>query len=120
VFSNLISNALLHGNPAKPVTVSAGADALSVWVEVHNEGPPISQEHQSVVFHPFWRGEPVNPSPAGLGLGLYISHEIVIGHGGQIEIRSTAAEGTTFRVVLPRQAVATSADRATRAMRHVA
>ena len=120
VFSNLISNALLHGNPAKPVTVTAGADALSVWVEVHNEGSPISQEHQSVVFHPFWRGERVNPSPAGLGLGLYISHEIVIGHGGQIEIRSTAAEGTTFRVVLPRQAVATSADRATRAMRHVA
>ena len=111
VFSNLIINALVHGDPAKPVTVTAGAEALRVWVEVHNEGPPIPQELQSVLFHPFRRGERESPSPAGLGLGLYISNELVLGHGGQIEIRSTAAEGTTFRVVLPRQAVVNFDDR---------
>jgi PAS domain S-box-containing protein len=111
VFSNLIGNALVHGDPAKPVTVTAGAEALRVWVEVHNEGPPIPQELQSVLFHPFLRGERESPSPVGLGLGLYISNEVVLGHGGQIEIRSTAAEGTTFRVVLPRQAVGNSSDR---------
>ena len=57
VFSNLIGNAIVHGEPAKPVTVTAGADALRVWVEVHNEGPPIPQELQSALFHPFRRGE---------------------------------------------------------------
>jgi PAS domain S-box-containing protein len=113
VFSNLIGNALVHGDPAKPVTVTAGAEALRVWVEVHNEGPPIPQELQSELFNPFRRGERESPSPAGLGLGLYISSEVVLGHGGQIGIRSTAAEGTTFRVVLPRQAVANSVDRRT-------
>ena len=38
VFSTVISNALFHGDPTKPVTVTAGAEALRVWVEVHNEG----------------------------------------------------------------------------------
>jgi PAS domain S-box-containing protein len=113
VFSNLIGNALVHGDPAKPVTVTAGADALRAWVEVHNEGPPIPQELQPAIFNPFRSGERESQSPnaTGLGLGLYISNEVVHGHGGQIEIRSTAAEGTTFRVVLPRQAVANSVDR---------
>jgi PAS domain S-box-containing protein len=111
VFSNLIGNALVHSDPGKPVTVTAGADGLRVWVEVHNEGPLIPQELQSVLFNPFRRGERESRSPSGLGLGLYISNEVVLGHGGQIEIRSTAAEGTTFRIVLPRQALGNSGDR---------
>ena len=113
VFSNLISNALVHSYPAKPVTVTAGAEALRVWVEVHNEGPPIPHELQPVLFKPFRRGERQSRSPkaAGLGLGLYISNEVILGHGGQIEIRSSAVRGTTFRVVLPYRSVANSGDR---------
>ena len=65
VFSNLIGNALAHGDPGKPVTVTAGAEALRVWVEVHNEGPPIPQELQSVLFNPFRRGERPEPEPGG-------------------------------------------------------
>jgi signal transduction histidine kinase len=108
VFSNLIGNALAHGDPNKPVTVTAGAEALSAWVRVHNEGPPIPQELQSALFNPFRMGERSSRSPAGLGLGLYISNEVIRRHGGQIEIRSTAVEGTTFRVALPREAVGNS------------
>jgi PAS domain S-box-containing protein len=110
VFSNLIGNALAHGDPGKPVTVTAGAEAVRVWVEVHNEGPPIPLELQSALFNPFRRGERESRSPSGLGLGLYISKEVVRRHGGQLEIRSTAGEGTTFRVVLPREAVGNSGD----------
>ena len=110
VFSNLIGNALAHGDPGKPVTVTAGADALSVWVQVHNEGPPIPQQFQQALFNPFRMGERLNRSPAGLGLGLYISNEVIQRHGGQIEVRSTAVEGTTFRVVLPREAVDNAGD----------
>jgi len=105
VFSNLIGNALAHGDPNKPVTVTAGAEALSAWVRVHNEGPPIPQELQSALFNPFRMGERSSRSPAGLGLGLYISNEVILRHGGQIEVRSTAVDGTTFRVVLPREAL---------------
>jgi signal transduction histidine kinase len=110
VFSNLIGNAVAHGDPDKPVTVTAGAEALRAWVQVHNEGPPIPQELQSALFDPFRMGERSSRSPAGLGLGLYISNEVVHRHGGQIEIRSTAVEGTTFRVVLPCEAVGDSGD----------
>jgi hypothetical protein len=110
VFSNLISNALVHGQPATPVTVTAGSYASRVWVEVHNEGLPIPQELQSALFTPFSRGERHSrgAKAAGLGLGLYISNELVRGHGGQIKVRSSAAKGTTFRVVLPRTRSATS------------
>src|SRR6476619_4549412 len=100
VFSNLIGNALVHGDPNKPVTVTVGADALRVWVQVHNDGPPIPEELQSTLFSPFRMGESSNRSPAGLGLGLYISNEVIARHGGEIEVRSTAMQGTTFRVVL--------------------
>jgi signal transduction histidine kinase len=110
VFSNLLGNALAHGDPDKPVTVTAGAEALHVWVQVHNEGPPIPQELQSALFNPFRLGERSSRSPAGLGLGLYIANEVIHRHGGQIEIRSTAAEGTTLRVALPREVVGHSGD----------
>ena len=105
VFSNLIGNAIAHGDPDRPVTVTAGGDALDVWVEVHNEGPPIPQDLQSALFNPFRMGERSSRSPAGLGLGLYITNELIVRHGGQIEVRSTAVEGTTFRVVLPREVI---------------
>ena len=96
VFSNLMGNALAHGDPGKAVTVTAGAEDHRVWVEVHNEGPPIPQELQSVLFNPFPWSERASKSPAGLGLGLYISNEVVLRHGGQIEIRSTAAKERRF------------------------
>jgi signal transduction histidine kinase len=110
VFSNLIGNALAHGDPDKPVTVTAGAEGVRVWVQVHNEGPPIPQELQSTLFNPFRLGERSSRSPAGLGLGLYISNEVIRRHGGQIETRSTASEGTTFRVVWPREVGVNSGD----------
>jgi PAS domain S-box-containing protein len=103
VFSNLIANALAHGDPGRPVTVTAGAEAARVWVKVHNEGRPIPEELQSMLFNPFHTGERASRSPAGLGLGLYISNEVIRRHGGQIEIRSIAGEGTTFGVILPRE-----------------
>jgi PAS domain S-box-containing protein len=103
VFSNLIGNAILHGDPEKPVTIQASAHAGTVSVSVHNDGLPIPASIQPTLFNPFRRGERESRTAktAGLGLGLYISHEIVRSHGGAIEIQSTAAEGTTFQVTLP-------------------
>jgi len=104
VFSNLIGNAVRHGEPALPITVSADGDDRSVWVEVHNHGTPIPPELQRVLFNPFRRGERDSRTAEteGLGLGLYISNEIARAHGGRIEVRSSLAEGTTFRLTLPR------------------
>jgi PAS domain S-box-containing protein len=103
VFSNLVGNALLYGDPARPVTVDGRDDGRFVSVAVHNEGAPIPDDAQLTIFSPFRRGERDSRTSktAGLGLGLYISREVTIAHGGGIELRSNTTEGTTFRVTLP-------------------
>ncbi len=106
VFSNLVGNAILHGAPDAPVTVQARDEGQTVHVQVHNSGPPISEELRASLFNPFRRGERESRTPgtAGLGLGLYISHEIVVAHRGGIEVQSSLVQGTTFSVTLPRGA----------------
>jgi len=85
------------------VRIDGLSEGRCVSIGVHNEGPPIPAEVQRTIFSPFRRGERESRSSktAGLGLGLYISREITIAHGGGIDLQSSAAEGTTFRVTLP-------------------
>jgi signal transduction histidine kinase len=97
--SNLITNAL-RSCPTDPIVVTVRDDGDSVVLEVHYQGPPISDEELPTLFEPFRRGR--HPSD-GLGLGLYIAHEIVRAHRGDIAVQSSAANGTTFKVTLPRQ-----------------
>ena len=107
VFSNLISNAIHHGMADKPVTIDAYRDdAGQVIVDVHNDGEPIPEELRRQLFDPFRRGSRDSRSTktAGLGLGLYISRSIVVAHGGDLEVRSSSGEGTTFRLTMPRVA----------------
>ena len=103
VFSNLIGNALLHSDPNAPVTIEGRSNEQVVEVDVHNEGPPIPVELQSSLFNPFRRGERDSRTSltAGLGLGLYISQELVQAHHGTLDVHSDAGTGTTFRVSLP-------------------
>ena len=106
VFSNLVGNAISYGVVEKPITVQAREEVPDgpVLVEVHNEGRPIPAELQAAIFTPYRRGELDGKAAhtAGLGLGLYISHAIVAKHGGDMGVRSSSAEGTTFWVTLPR------------------
>jgi PAS domain S-box-containing protein len=107
VFSNLISNAIHHGDAEKPVSIEARQEGEQVHVDVHNHGPPIPEELRTQLFSPFRRGnkDSRTAKTAGLGLGLFISREIVVTHGGKLEVQSSAAEGTTFRVTLPRMTI---------------
>lgn len=105
LLSNLVGNAIQHGDPGKPVEVAACRRGTQVVLTVHNEGPPITPELIDRIFDPLARGvvqeaERRN-SQASLGLGLYISREIAQAHGGEIEVASSQAEGTTFKIVLP-------------------
>jgi signal transduction histidine kinase len=76
----------------------------AVEVEVHNLGPAIPAALQTTLFNPFRRGERDSRSSrtAGLGLGLYISQQLVVAHRGTLDVHSDASTGTTFRVTLPR------------------
>jgi sigma-B regulation protein RsbU (phosphoserine phosphatase) len=102
VFSNLIGNAIVHGDATRPVVVDARQKDRAAYVEIRNEGPAIPEELRLKLFDPFRRGvrESRTAKTAGLGLGLFISREIVVAHGGTIEF-SSGEDKTTVRVVLP-------------------
>ena len=105
VVSNLVGNALAYGSPNDPVTVTTTALGASAGLElsVHNAGPPIPDEVRPHIFEPMRRGARQKPgSWRSVGLGLYIVRQIALAHGGDVSVRSTAGEGTTFTVGLPR------------------
>jgi signal transduction histidine kinase len=107
VASNLVSNAIDHGDPAVPVRVEVdGDDAERLLLHVRNGGPGIPPEVLSHLFEPFARGpDEKSRKASGLGLGLYISRQIVRGHGGEVEASSHDGE-TVVTVRLPRRCVA--------------
>jgi PAS domain S-box-containing protein len=112
VVSNLVGNALEHGEPRHPVCVRLWDEAGAQRLEVNNQGAPIPAELLPHLFEPFRRGatRERHASGGGLGLGLFIVQQIARAHGGDVEVHSTRAEGTTFRVLLPRESGAPPAD----------
>jgi signal transduction histidine kinase len=99
ILSNLVGNALKHGDPAEPVTVTLRADDKAV-LEVHNRGRPIPAAELPHLFEPYYRGSSDAPR-SGLGLGLFIANQIAIAHGGSIEVTSSESNGTAFTLFLP-------------------
>ena len=97
--SNLLGNALTHGDPAGAVRLSAVTAGGRFELSVANGGEPIPAAVLPRIFEPFSRGE-VRPSMQGLGLGLYICHQIATAHGGTLDVTSTPAE-TRFTLRMP-------------------
>jgi PAS domain S-box-containing protein len=111
VAANLLSNALGHGTPEGAVTVEIDGNAPdAITVHVRNQGA-ISAELLPKLFEPFQGGDRRGSRGDGLGLGLFITRQIVIAHGGSISVTSTVNEGTTVTFQLPRQTPARSAGR---------
>ena len=106
VLRNLVSNAIVHGSPDTPVRVALVGEEPEIRLKVTNEGPAIDPSFQSQLFDPLTRGLAQTSSREyndGLGLGLFIVRELVLAHGGRVEVRSDSTEGeTTFTVILPR------------------
>ncbi len=101
VFSNLVSNAINHGADTCRISIlTDGNDLSEVVVHVHNEGT-VEPEVLPVIFEPF-RGSKRRLKTQGLGLGLYITKQIVMAHGGSIAVSSKEHHGTTMSVRLPR------------------
>lgn len=104
--TNLVGNAVQHGAPGKPIRVFARGLADEVTFSVHNEGVPIPEQQQAAIFQEGQRvaGRAPAADRRHQGLGLYIVERIVAAHGGSVSVRSSAAEGTTFAMRLPRKA----------------
>ena len=106
VLTNLVGNAVQHGTAGAPIKVSARGLADVVTLSVHNEGPAIPADQQAAIFEEGRRAPGVRPQAHDRrhqGLGLYIVDRIVAAHGGTVSVHSSAADGTTFTVRLPRK-----------------
>lgn len=101
VVSNLLTNALRYGGKS-PVQVRVYREGNEARVEVADQGIGISEENQKRIFQQFERVS-AKTVVAGLGLGLFISEQIVAAHGGSIVVESRINEGALFRVCLPLQ-----------------
>jgi signal transduction histidine kinase len=108
VLTNLLVNATKYGDRAGCVSIRLdGNDPETVDLVVHNFGAPIAAAMLPVLFDPMTRGyAAVDASGApviGLGLGLFVVRELVAAHGGTVSVTSTAEDGTSFHIRLPRQ-----------------
>ncbi|CAI8765607.1 Histidine kinase [Pseudomonas sp. IT-P253] len=99
VISNLLTNALRYGAKS-PITVKVYSENDQARVEVRDQGIGIGEENQKRIFQQFERVS-AKHVVAGLGLGLFISEQIVAAHGGSITVESRIGEGALFRVCLP-------------------
>lgn len=98
--TNLVSNALKYGR-GRPVSISARLDGPQVHLEVRDQGIGVATEDVRRIFDKFERAVPAHYG--GLGLGLFITRQIVEAHRGEIAVDSVPGVGSTFRVMLPQQ-----------------
>jgi signal transduction histidine kinase len=101
VLVNLIDNAVKYSSPGDRVRVQAEHTDGRVVIEVRDNGPGISQEHQRLIFEKFGRAHVGEHAKPGTGLGLFIARSIAEAHGGALEVRSAPGRGATFRLSLP-------------------
>ncbi|WP_218353615.1 GAF domain-containing sensor histidine kinase [Alteromonas lipotrueiana] len=96
--SNLLVNAVVHGDPAKPVYFEAFTHNGELIIRVANSGKPIPPEVQARLFQPFWRNASKG-SHKGLGLGLFIASQIATAHQGSLSVASDEHK-TTFTLTV--------------------
>lgn len=99
VVANLLTNALRYGARG-PIEIRVYSDGNEARVDVRDQGIGISPENQKRIFQQFERVS-AKHVVAGLGLGLFISEQIVTAHGGTIAVQSAEGKGSLFRVCLP-------------------
>jgi signal transduction histidine kinase len=99
VVSNLLTNAIKYGI-GKPIDVTISACRAGARMSIRDYGPGISKADQSRIFNRFERAGSIH-SFGGLGLGLYISRQILCAHGGTLTVESELSQGATFIVELP-------------------
>ena len=103
LLSNLLKNAIVHGDGSTPILVAIGCTGGRFSIAVTNHGPNLSPDLIGQLFKPFWRA-PSQGAHEGLGLGLYIVSEIARSHGGAMDV--TSSDGlVTFIFSMPDRAL---------------
>jgi signal transduction histidine kinase/HAMP domain-containing protein len=99
VFENLIANAVRHSPKDGVITVRAAPEDGRVRFEISDQGPGIAPEYRERIFEKFFRVP--GTKGEGIGLGLYISREIVRAHGGEMGVENEPGAGARFWFTLP-------------------
>jgi len=102
-FSNLMSNALKYGR-GKPITVTVKKHKNTATLEIEDSGIGISNDKQKSIFELFERGNNIDKDREehkGLGVGLFITRQIVLAHKGVVKVSSTVGKGSIFTIQLP-------------------
>ncbi|RYU91192.1 PAS domain S-box protein [Mucilaginibacter terrigena] len=101
VLMNLLNNAVKYSQTNKTVIIAVQERDNNVRISVTDRGIGLSKDQQSRIFERFYRVEDKKNMTSGLGMGLYISHEIISNHNGTIGVESEAGQGSTFYFELP-------------------
>jgi two-component system CheB/CheR fusion protein len=101
VVTNFLSNAIKYSPPDEEIIIECSVDNHQLVVQVHDKGIGISPENQQLVFDRFYREGASSKHVAGLGLGLYISADIIQRHNGTIGVQSELGKGSSFWFSLP-------------------
>lgn len=97
---NLLSNAIKY-TPAGGTVSTADVKDDVAQVQVRDTGVGITPEDQARIFIPFYRGQTGRRFPQGMGLGLSIARDLVVAHGGRLDVNSTPGQGSCFTLCLP-------------------
>ena len=99
---NILDNAVKYTNEGS-ISLSVTAYEMFVRIDIKDSGIGIKEEELSKIFSRFYRSEDTK-NMEGVGIGLYLSRQIISGEGGYIKVSSVYGQGSTFSVFLPRSA----------------
>jgi signal transduction histidine kinase len=106
VLNNLLTNAIKYSPSGGTITIDVRPDDSGVRLSVTDQGIGIPEKELEAIFGLFYRSpDRAARDAAGMGLGLFISKEIVVRHGGRIWAESGGVKGSTLNVVIPRMPV---------------
>ena len=104
VIENLLTNASKYSSPSSHIDLAAELDDSRLFVQVVDRGIGIPKDEVDKVFDYFYRADTgAGNRVPGLGLGLFITREIVNAHGGNLTIKSEIGRGTTVSFAIPRE-----------------